>query len=189
MLPWLPISRSGNKGFTLLEILISISIAASVGILLAQVFFTTARTNTKTELLKDVKQNGEYAVGIMERMIRSALRVQSTCTAAGSTLSSIQIVNPNGDTTTFGCLVDGTVTRIASTSSTAVTEYLTSSNVTIGGASCSDLENSLSFVCTSYPDQASRVTVNFSLSEIGTPPDKRDQASVEFQTSTAPRNK
>lgn len=196
MLPWLPISRSGNEGlpagrqgFTLLEILISISIAASVGILLAQVFFTTVRTNTKTELLKDVKQNGEYAVGIMERMIRSALRVQSTCTTTGSTLLSIQIVNPNGDTTTFGCLVDGTVTRIASTSSTAVTEYLTSSNVTIGGASCSDAENSLSFVCTSYPDQASRVTVSFSLSEIGTPPDKRDQASVEFQTSTAPRNK
>jgi len=51
-----PILRSGSKGFTLLEILISISIAASVSILIAQVFFTTSRTNTKTELLKDVKQ-------------------------------------------------------------------------------------------------------------------------------------
>jgi len=183
-----PILRSGSKGFTLLEILISISIAASVSILIAQVFFTTSRTNTKTELLKDVKQNGEFAIGIMERMVKNALRVESLCLTTGSTLSEIQLLNPNGDTTTFGCVLDGEVTRIASTSGTGGTEYLTSANVTIGGASCDDSGNSLSFVCTSYPDQPPKVTVSFSLSQIGTPPDKRDQASVTFQTSTSPRN-
>lgn len=177
-----------RRGFTLLEILISISIAGAVGVLIAQVFFTTARTNTKTELLKDVKQNGEYAMGIIERMIRNSLRVESTCLDTGTTLSSIDILNSNGDTTTFSCILDSGVTRIASTSSTATTEYLTSSNVTIGGATCADLANSLSFVCTSYPDQPSKVTVRFSLSQLGTPPDLFETASVLFQTTATPRN-
>lgn len=179
-----------KKGFTLLEILISITIAGAVGVLIAQVFFTTARSNTKTELLKDVKQNGEYAMGIMERMIRSALRVESTCSETGTTLSTIEILNPNGDITTFGCFLDpdANVTRIASTSATGVMEYLTSSNITIGGDTCADTDNSLSFVCTSYPDQPSKVTISFSLSQLGTPTDQFERASVLFQTTAAPRN-
>lgn len=187
---WLPILPSGSKkaGFTLLEVLVSITIAASVGILIAQVFFTTTKSNTKTELLKDVKQNGEYAVAIMERMIRNALRVESTCSKTGSTLRSIEIANRDGNTTTFGCVLDTGITRIASTSGTGRTEYLTSSNLTIGGTSCTDPDNSLSFVCTSYSDQPSKVTVSFSLSQTGTPPDQQDQASVTFQTTAVPRN-
>ena len=175
-------------GFTLLEILISISIAGAAGVLIAQVFFTTARTNTKTELLKDVKQNGEFAMGVVERMIRSSLRIESACSDTGTALAALDIVNPNGDTTTFGCALDSGVTRIASTSSTGITEYLTSSNVTIGGAACTDAGNSLSFVCTSYPDQPIRVTVSFSLSQLGTPPDQFEQASVLFQTTATSRN-
>lgn len=180
--------KTHTSGFTLLEILISVTIAGAVGVLIAQVFFTTARTNTKTELLKDVKQNGEYAMGIMERMIRNSLRVESVCSDTGTTLTSIDIVNPNGDTTTFGCVLDSGTTRIASTSSSATTEYLTSNDVTIGGLTCADAANSLSFVCTSYPDQQTSVTVNFSLSQIGTPPDQFEQASVLFQTTATPRN-
>lgn len=181
-------AKKRSTGFTLLEILISISIAGVVGILIAQVFFTTVRTNAKTELLKDVKQNGEYAMGIMERMLHSALQVASTCTELGTESLSLDVLNPNGDTTTFGCLLDGSVTRIASTSSTGNTEYLTSSNVTIGGSECSDIANSLSFVCTKPSDQPTRVTIRFSLSQLGTPPDQFEKASVLFQTTATSRN-
>lgn len=177
-----------QPGFTLLEILISVSIAGAMGLVIAQVFFATSRTNTKTELLKDVKQNGEFAVGIMERMIRNALTVSSTCSPTGTTLPSIDIVNANGDTTTFGCLADGAAMRIASDSATGTTEYLTSSNMTLGGASCADVDNSLSFVCTSTTDGPTSVTVSFSLSQIGVPTDQIDQASVLFQTTATPRN-
>lgn len=199
MLRWLLISRSGSnggpplgrKGFTLLEILISISIAATIGVLISQVFFTTTRSNTKTEILKEVKQNGDYALNIMERMIRNAIRVESTCAESGSTLSSLAILNPDGDTTTFGCTYSTTysVTLIASTSASAGTEYLTSTGVTLGGTSCSDANNSLSFVCTSYSDQPPKVSVSFTVRQPGVPPDQSDQASMLFKTTATPRNK
>jgi prepilin-type N-terminal cleavage/methylation domain-containing protein len=176
-----------QHGFTLLEILISITIAGAVGVLIAQVFFTTSRTNNKTELLKDVKQNGEYAIGIMERMIRSSLRIESTCETTGTTLTTLQMTNPNGDMTTLGCVLDGS-TRIASTSaSTSTAEYLTSDNVSLGGTACTG--STLSFICTSYPDEPPRVTVSFSLSQLGTSAEQSDQASIQFQTTATPRNK
>ncbi len=108
-----------HLGYTLLEILVAMTIIASVGILITQVFFTTTRTNTKSELLKDVKQNGDFAVESMTRMIRNSFGVDSDCTAEGTALNYIQIRNPDGIDTTFGCVADGSVTRIASTSASS----------------------------------------------------------------------
>ena len=85
-----------HLGYTLLEILVAMTIIASVGILITQVFFTTTRTNTKSELLKDVKQNGDFAVESMTRMIRNSFGVDSDCTAEGTALNYIQIRNPDG---------------------------------------------------------------------------------------------
>lgn len=180
--------KTYSTGFTLLEILMSVSIAGVMGLLIAQVFFTTARSNTKTELLKDVKQNGEYAIHIMERMIRNALKVSSVCSATGSSLKSIQILNPNGDTTTFGCVLDGSVTRLASTSASGRREYLTSSNVTIGGTSCASVQNSLLFECTSRDDAPTSIVIRFSLSQSDAATDNQNQASILFQTTSTSRN-
>lgn len=177
-----------NTGFTLLEILISLSIAGIMGILLAQVFFTTARTNGKAEVLKDVKQNGEFALGIMERMVRNALEVNSSCLSGGATLQSIEIHNPDGGTTTFGCIVDNSVTRIASISADGQTQFLTSRNVTIGGNSCSDADNSLSFVCSPVVDAPSNVTVSFILTEAKNSTSETESARASFKTTVAPRN-
>ena len=180
--------NTDSRAFTLLETLISIGIVASVGILIAQVFFSTTRVNTKTELLKDVKQNGQYAMEVMSRMIRSSIHIETSCSTGGSTFTSLDVKNSDGNVTTLGCTFDSTVTRIASTSATSATsEYLTSSNVTLGGSSCSDSAMSLSFLCTTYIDQAPTITVSFSLSQKGTPPDQFEKASVLFQTTASPR--
>ena len=58
-----------RQGFTLMEILVAVSALAVMGVLLTQVFVTTIRTNTKNEISKEVKQNGDLAVSIMTRMI------------------------------------------------------------------------------------------------------------------------
>jgi len=52
-----------------MEILVAVSALAVMGVLLTQVFVTTIRTNTKNEISKEVKQNGDLAVSIMTRMI------------------------------------------------------------------------------------------------------------------------
>jgi len=174
-----------RQGFTLLETLISIGIIAVVGILIAQAFFTTTRTNTKTEKLKDVKQNGEYAMEIMSRIIRNSLRVETVCSPTGTTTRSIEIKNSDSNSITFGCVLDGTETRIAS-SGAAGTFYLTSSNLTLGGTSCDT--STLYFLCITSPDEPTTVQISYSLSQIGTPVDQFEQASITFQSTISPRN-
>jgi type II secretory pathway pseudopilin PulG len=180
------------SGFTLLETLISIGVVGAIGILITQVFFATARTNTKTELLKDVKQNGEYAMSVMSRMIRNSIYIESTCSSTGDpTLSSLDVRNSDGNITTFGCVLDASasVLRVASTSATNPSnpDYLTSKNVTIGGLSCNDASTTLTFACTSYPDQPPKITINLKMSQKGTPVDQFEKASILFQTTVSPR--
>ena len=172
-------------GFTLLEIMVSIGIVAIMGVLISQVFFTTTRSNTKAELLKNIKQNGDFSVDIMGRMIRNANAITTTCAETGSTTSSIALSNPDGGSTAFGCLLDGTVMRIASTSA-GRTDYLTNSGLTLGGTDCNGA--SLSFVCTAPAGQPTTVAITFSLAQKGTPADQFDRASASFQTTAAIRN-
>lgn len=178
-----------GAGFTLLEIMITTAIMAVIGILISQVFFTTTRVNTKTELLKDMKQNGQFAMDTISRMIRASLEINSTCTSSGSQSSSIQITNPDGQMTTFGCFLDSSTgaTRIASTSAySGQSDYLTSKNVSLGSTSCDS--SSLTFICTSSPDQPSRVKVVYTLRQIGSPNDSFGTASQTFETTVSVRN-
>lgn len=171
-----------EKGFTLIEILVSMGIIAAIGIVVSQTFFTTSRSNTKTELLKDVKQNGDYALGIMERMVRNARAI--SCSSYDAPIQSLTITNPDKDTTTFGCYQAGT-TKISSTSGTGRSEYLTSETVSLGDTCTS---SSLTFVCTTQASQPRSVTVSFTLSQRGSPPDKFEQSSAQFQSTVTLRN-
>lgn len=181
-----------KRGFTLLETLISITIVGGVGILIAQVFFTTTKINTKTELLKDVKQNGQYGIDTMSRLIRNSYAIENSdvsCTSVGSAQTSLAVTNPDGNRTTLGCVFADSVARIASTSATHPTnpEYLTSSNVTLGGTTCDDPDMTLLFTCTSYPDQAPSVKIEFTLSQKGASTSQSDRANSTFQAIVSPR--
>lgn len=170
-----------RDGFTLIELLVAVGIIAGLGTVLAQSLFTTTRTNTKVEKLTDVKQNGEYAVAVLERMIRNARSLTASCTSGGTQATpSAAVVSPDGRTTTFGCALVGSVTRIASVSSTG-TEYLTSGAVTIGGTSCDT--DTLNFYCTSISQVPRTLKVTFQLSQKGTPVDQFEKASTTFQTT------
>lgn len=178
-----------NKGFTLIEVLVAIAILSGVSIVLSQSFFSISRANTKSELVKDIKQSGDFSVRVMEQMIRSNAGVVSSCTTSGTTSKSIQITNPNGLQTTFGCVWDSAnnISRLASQSG-STTFYMTPINVTLGGSSCNDAAMSLSFICTSYPSQPNSVKISFTLSQAGVPPDRFERASIPFQTTVNARN-
>lgn len=179
--------QNPKYGFTLLEILVSVSIIAGLSILIAQAFFTTTRSNTKTEILKEVKQNGDLALGLMSRMVRESTSITSSCPSTGLTSTSLSIKNPDGATTTFGCVYDGSVTRIAS-SSGALSDYLTSSSVTLGDTSCAGGAMTLSFTCTARPAGGSTVTMSFTLSQAGVPVNLFQRAQSSFQTTIDTRN-
>lgn len=177
------VPRLAGAGFTLLELLVSVTILGVIGTLVAQAFFTVFRINSKTEILQSVKQSGERTLLTMTRIIQNAQEV-SICPSDGVPLDSLAIVNSDGGTTTFGCVLDGAVTRIASISAT--NEFLTDSHVTIGGDACA--ASSLAFECTTQSGEPSLVTISFSLAQIGTPVDQFETASEDFQSSVIIRN-
>lgn len=174
------------KGFTLLELLISVSAIALISVVLGQTFSTTLRTNTKTEILKEVKQNGDLVQETMVRMIQNAQSLSSGCDTTGVTSQSITIVNTDGNSTTLVCMDDTSIMRIASVSGSGIVEYLTSDSVTLGGATCG--ASSLLFVCKGGVGIPSSVTISFILSQPGTPVDQFETSSAIFQTSVTTRN-
>lgn len=167
-----------EDGFTLLETLVSLAIVAMVSVVLSQVFISTLRTNTKTEVLKEVKQSGDLAMESITRMVQNAQSV--TC----PTGQSLAIVNPDGNTTTVSCQDVSSVARLASSSATA-TVYLSSETVTLGAACASSI---LQFTCTSVSGLPSLITVSFRMAQKGTPVDQFETASETFQNSVTMRN-
>lgn len=177
-----------KNGFTLIELLVAVVIISGLGAVLAQAFFSTTRTNTKAERLGDVKHNGEYALGVMERMIRNGRSVSSSaCTSEGTYSSDdITILNADGNTTTFGCAREGQASRIASVSALPLrSDYLTSSSVTLGGGSCAT--DTLKFYCTVTGGVIRSVKIEFMLSQKGTPVDQFEKASTAFQSAVTIR--
>lgn len=171
-----------KRGFTLMELLVSVGIIAIVGVVVAQSFFSVVRTNVKSERINAVKTDGDIALDVMSRMIRNAASVTSTCSSAGSTLSSLSIVNPDGLSTQFRCELDGAISRIASVGGTK-TEYLTGSNVTLGP----DCTGRLTFVCTSTSSQKNNIQILFTLAQPGTAVDQFEKASTSFQATVLTR--
>ncbi len=174
-----------ESGFTLLEMVVSLAIVAVVSVVLSQVFIATLRTNTKTEILKDTKQTGEIALETMVRLIQNAKSVTTTCDYAGTTSQSIVLINTDDGQTTLACVLDGTTTRLASTSAEGV-QYLTTLNVTMGGTSCAT--STLEFMCKGGAGVPSSVTVSFQLAQSGVAAGVFEQSSETFQTTAGMRN-
>lgn len=138
-----------EKGLSLLEILVVISIFAVLGILVTRSVLLTLGGGKKSETLIKVRENLNYSTGVIERQLRNAGSV-TDCT--NSDTSAINYVDQSGKTTKFFCVnvgVPGTVGFIASDSATT---KLTNNDVKI---------TSCSFTCAlSTAGTPSSVTVN-----------------------------
>jgi prepilin-type N-terminal cleavage/methylation domain-containing protein len=169
-------------GFTLLEIMIAIGVMGVISVTIAQVFIATTKSNTKTELMKDIKQNGDYALGFITRDLQNAASVSSTCTAypqptALTTMNSLSYVTAEGVSAILSCdLGSGQLYRITTTS-----EPLTTANLTID-ATCG-------FRCVNYADDPTKVTVQFTLKQRNTSSDVRDAAQATFTSTVSLRNR
>lgn len=168
-----------NSGFTLIEVLMMIFVMGIVVVMGSNLFFSIMKGASKAEIQKEVKQNGDYAMSIMEKMIRNAQEIvensdDQICTAS---MKKIKIKNPDGGETEFGCLASSGITQLASSSA-----LLTSENISLG-SSCeaSDLE----FTCddNSSPEN---VTISFTLYQ-AQGGKVEEKAQVKFQTKVSLR--
>lgn len=116
------------SGFTLLEMLVVITIFSALGILVTRSVLLTLGGGQKTENLVRVRENLNYAQGVIVRQLRNANSI-SDCT--NSDTSSIQYVDQNGNTSSFSCVGIGKgLGYVASNSA-----ELTDSNINV--TSCS----------------------------------------------------
>jgi len=178
-----------NKAFTLIEVIIAIAILGGITVVLSQSFFAISRANTKAELIKDIKQAGDFSIHVMRRMIRVSTGIRSVCDGNPDPNKELIISNSDGYQTRFHCVfetINGRpITRLAS-SSGAFTHYLTPANVTMGGANCAT--STLQFICTQYSSQPSSVEIFFTLSQAGVSSSNFEIASMPFQTTVNARN-
>ncbi|MBI4029223.1 MAG: prepilin-type N-terminal cleavage/methylation domain-containing protein [Candidatus Blackburnbacteria bacterium] len=87
----------GDLGFTLVELLVVITIFAIMLLVVNQLLFATFRGVSKSEAQDKVKRQGEQAMAVVEREVRNA-RTIFTCTGA-----TVTFQNPDGSTGSFSC--------------------------------------------------------------------------------------
>lgn len=199
-----------NKGFTLIELLIVMSVMVIVGGLVAAIMIASLRISNKSTTLNDVRQNGDFAISQMTKIIEygqfldhvvdSANNSFTNCVPADAQnpppvpppappYSSVAIVNPDGGQTTFACA--GNPANIASQSASATSiisaPVTTTTNLINTGAVTID-PNSCYFTCSqSSVSDSPIIGIHFSLSSKNGNAFAKN-SHLDFQTSVLMRN-
>ncbi len=195
--------KINEKGFTLVELLAAIIVLVSVGTIITSIVVSTLRGTNKTNTLTSVRQNGDFAISLMSKMIRDAKSLDEvpggttytstscvvsvpgplTPTPVPTSYTSIKFTSFDGGSTLFTCDVSG--------------NKITSNSATLIDATAISL-SSCSFSCTRQRYLDSPVIgINFSLTEyrptpVGGGPGVthfiENTSSIPFQTSVIMRN-
>lgn len=164
-----------NKGFTLIEILVVVGVLAIIVTMGSSMFFSILKGSTKTKTANLVKQNGDYALEVIARMIRNAKEIDENTETPPRRcelgMSKLKIKNPDGWSTEFEC----SGSTISSNSAAII-----SSQVKV---------DSCSFDCQSggllQPDV---VKISFTLSQAQISVRPEEWVSINFNTTVSLRN-
>lgn len=93
----------GKKGFTLVEVLVAISIVGIVGTILVAIFSNTLKGSNKSQILASIKQNGQSLLETIDKTIRSSDNVVCPTVTSPATISSLDtlVVVKNGTYTRY----------------------------------------------------------------------------------------
>src|SRR5258706_1571075 len=141
------IKSTNNKGISLLEILVVVSIFAVLGILITRSVLLTLGGGKQSESLIKVRENLNYSMGVIERQLRNANSI-TDCTNTDT--KQIAYLDQNGIASTFSCVNVGAADTIGYVASGSA--QLTNNNVNI---------TSCSFVCTLGSSTPSSVNISF----------------------------
>lgn len=162
-----------NSGFTLFEMLVVITIFGIIAIVSSGIFFSVLKGASKTNITNLVKQEGTFALAVMERMIRNSRGIVGDCTIPMVSADGITITNPDEGETTFICTdVDS---EISSNSASLISNLVKVDSCVINCVSGQGIN----------PDV---VEITFTLSQGSDTTEKEDIAEVEFSKKITLRN-
>lgn len=181
----LKVSYQLKRGFTLIETLVVIGTLSLLLLIGSNFFLSSITTGSKTEALKEVRQNGEYASKILEETIKNSGRlvecIEGTYTAGGPfNPPSISMEGINKSIIKFTLLNEDNEIRIASISGTK-NYYLTSNKVTVVSfqLDCGNLD-----LTSGSPPT---ISINFALSQGLLSGRKEKEASMSFSSTVTMR--
>lgn len=111
--------KNKPRGFTMVEILVTISIFAVVGILSANSLFLTIKGSKKSDSTVRVREGVNSALSIIERQLRNAEYIECP-ESIDSTIIKYAPPKHTGQLVSFSCVTNGTDKYIASSSATTV---------------------------------------------------------------------
>lgn len=108
-----------KKGFTLIEILVVITIFAFLGILITRSILLSITGSKKSESIVKVRTSLDYAMGVMERQLRNAdgiptLNPDDSPNCPNTDTSVLNYTDQYGNLTSFSCQSNGNVQYMAS---------------------------------------------------------------------------
>lgn len=154
-----------GPGFTLVEVLVVVTLIGIFMVATTQIFFTSLQTQSKSQIKQEIKQNGDYILSIMEQVTRNGQDV----TGGGTNFT---VTNPDGTTTVFNC---------AAPSIQRDGQVLTSSKVVVSNCA-------VVVVVPNPPTSPKYVFVNFTLRQAAATTDVRETATEYFQGTYTLRN-
>jgi len=131
--------RTNTAGYTLIELLLYVSIAGMLLVALSTFFGLSIEARVKTQTITEVEQQGSLAIDYIQQTLRNATSITSP--AAGVAASSLTVVVPtvslsptifNLSGTTLQ-VKEGTATAVALTNSKVSVSNLAFTNVTRSG--------------------------------------------------------
>lgn len=170
-----------NNGFSLIELLVVVALIGMIGAITTQVFILALQTQGKSEIIKEVKQNGDYAMSVMESMIRNSSDILSV--SCNDTLNQITVQNPDGFNTVFDC-TGSNISSISGSENADPTPTgapLTNSRVKV--SSCT-----FRVVCPTPPINPKYVYIEYTVSQAGVGTGPKDTSSLNYQTTISLRN-
>lgn len=171
--------KINREGFTLIETLVSILIVATLGIIITMSLSNLLNGSAKTEAIKDVKQNGDYALSSMEQNIRNAVNVYNqngSNQVCNGSYSSITVVQP-AKTINYTC--DSSTDRISVVIDAGAINYLTGNTVSVSSADCLAM-----FTCSKDDSGYKTISIKFDLQSKSFP-----TVIQTYQTQVKLRNK
>jgi len=162
-----------RHGFTLIELLVVVAVFMILAVLVTNSLFSILKSNTKANIMKEIRQNGTYALDVMDKTISGGVIDDAICTGVEG--SSLTVKNPvSGETVIFEC--KGNPAYIASDSARLTSELVVVEN-------CSGV-----FRCEKI-DSDKKVTISFILKQLGTPARPEETAQETFTKTIFLRNK
>ena len=164
-----------NQGFTLIELLVVVAILGVLAVTSSQIVVSVLRSQNKSAVENEVRQNGDFLINKFERDVRNAQTISPT----GTTATTIELQQVGvASTIRWRCAATQIQRQVGSAAWVDVVNTHPVTGVRIDGA--------CSFIITSQEPHL--VTFEFRLRQGASAPNRAEfQISVPFRTSVSVR--